>query len=50
MSELCDYCSTRINTGGICLQCGAPECCPQCCNETTEELESTLRAIQDGEA
>lgn len=32
----CDACGT--STIDNCGQCGAPQCCPKCCDETTREL------------
>jgi hypothetical protein len=35
----CEHCgSTRINLSG-CVRCGAPQCCDQCCQITSLELE-----------
>jgi hypothetical protein len=31
----CDTCGTELINR--CLQCGAPVCCPKCCNEATAE-------------
>lgn len=41
MSEV-EYCENGCNVVLIyyCPQCGAPVCCPKCCDETTEYLKS----------
>ena len=35
-SNKCEYCGTTIIDD--CWRCGAPQCCPKCCGETTKEL------------
>ena len=37
MGEGCEYCGSEVNMRG-CLRCGAPQCCPTCCREATEEV------------
>lgn len=36
MSNKCETCGTPIIDD--CPVCGAPQCCPKCCEETTKEL------------
>ena len=36
MSSKCEHCGTTIIDD--CWVCGAPQCCPKCCEETTKEL------------
>ena len=31
LSEKCEVCGTNLVTR--CLHCGAPVCCPKCCND-----------------
>ena len=38
--ETCDHCGHELHEA--CPQCGAPVCCPVCCNETTRELEASI--------
>jgi hypothetical protein len=33
---ICDDCGTECVNN--CLQCGAPQCCPKCCDEATAEF------------
>lgn len=35
---ICEICGTLIIDR--CLVCGAPQCCPKCCAEATEELKN----------
>jgi hypothetical protein len=34
-SDFCDQCGTELIDQ--CLWCGAPVCCPKCCEETRKE-------------
>lgn len=40
MSMTCDECGTELIDE--CLRCGAPQCCPKCCAETTQEIIKAL--------
>ncbi len=50
---ICDNCNSKIceNCGYYpiilngCWQCGAPVCCPKCCNEATEELLQEMSGL-----
>jgi len=33
--NVCETCGTQIINH--CLRCGAPQCCPKCCAETTSQ-------------
>lgn len=37
----CDHCGGPLISR--CLQCGAPVCCPACCDETTREIQGAGR-------
>lgn len=42
---ICEHCGDEcINR---CPQCGAPQCCPRCCNEATRELERLSQHTQE---
>jgi len=36
--DRCEHCGTKLNLDG-CLLCGAPVCCPHCCQITSFEME-----------
>jgi hypothetical protein len=38
LSEKCDYCGYTLSAR--CYQCGAPVCCPKCCDEEMERLRN----------
>ncbi len=39
----CDHCGTEIVIDG-CWRCGAPQCCPKCCDEAFRELAAQISA------
>jgi len=36
--ELCDCCGHLVEVRSPCMKCGAPQCCPACCDKTILEL------------
>ena len=43
----CDHCDGEWVIYN-CPQCGAPECCPTCCDEATEELKQQALNLVEG--
>ena len=45
LDEECDECGTKLIAR--CLQCGAPVCCPKCCDED-HKYQSDIQAAAGG--